>query len=94
MSVGTLEGNEVAIIKKIFSLLFLFVLFIGVVACNKDVVKENGEEQEGKPVKEEKVVNIEDAEKLFKGYSTELYTIKDSSNTQLLMKSQKILKYI
>ncbi|MFJ7745477.1 hypothetical protein [Peribacillus sp. NPDC097295] len=28
------------IIKKILSLLFLFVLFIGVVACNKDVAKE------------------------------------------------------
>ncbi|MBK5444987.1 hypothetical protein JFV29_08995 [Peribacillus sp. TH16] len=80
MSVGTFEGNEVAIIKKIFSLFFLFVLFIGVVACNKDVVKENGVEKEGKPVKEEKVVNIEKAEKLFKDYSTELYTIKDSSN--------------
>ncbi|MFE4354540.1 hypothetical protein [Peribacillus butanolivorans] len=69
-----------AIIKKIFSLLFLFILFIGVVACNKDVVKENGEEQEGKPIKEGKVVNVEDAEKFFKGYSTELYTIKDLSN--------------
>ncbi|MGE7759715.1 hypothetical protein [Peribacillus sp. NPDC097895] len=29
-----------AIIKKILSLLFLFVLFMGVVACNKDVAKE------------------------------------------------------
>lgn len=69
-----------AIIKKILSLLFLSVLFIGVVACNKDVVKENGEEKEGKPVQEENVVKIEEAEKLFNSYSTELYTIKDPSN--------------
>ncbi|MFF2286660.1 hypothetical protein [Peribacillus butanolivorans] len=67
-------------IKKILSLLLLFVLFIGVIACNKDVVKENGVEKEGKPVKEEKVVNIEEAEKLFKGYYTERYTVKDPSN--------------
>ncbi|USK74382.1 hypothetical protein [Peribacillus frigoritolerans] len=69
-----------AIVKKILSLLFLSVLFIGVVACNKDVVKENGEEKEGKHVKKENVVKIEEAEKLFNSYSTELYTIKDPSN--------------
>ena len=63
-----------AIIKNILSLLFLFVLFNGVVACNKAVVKED------KPIAEEKVVNLEDAEKLFEGYSTVLYTIKDVSN--------------
>ncbi|MDQ0884673.1 hypothetical protein QFZ73_005812 [Peribacillus sp. V2I11] len=40
-----------AIIRKILSLLFLFVLFLGLVACNKDVVNENGEEKEGTPVK-------------------------------------------
>ena len=74
--------------------MFLFILFIGVVACNKDVVKENGEEQEGKPIKEGKVVNVEDAEKFFKGYSTELYCVKFHLMPQLLMKSQKILKYI
>ncbi|MCM3677423.1 hypothetical protein M3699_27565 [Peribacillus simplex] len=67
-------------IKKILSLLFLFVLFIGVIACNKDVVKENGLEKEGKPVKEENVVNIEEVEKLFKGYYTVRYTVKDPSN--------------
>ncbi|MGE1166298.1 hypothetical protein ACQJ0Y_24290 [Peribacillus simplex] len=66
--------------KKIPVMMLLFVVFIGVVACNKDVVKENGEETEGKPVKEENVVKVEDAEKLFKGYYTELYTIKDPSN--------------
>ncbi|MFC9601795.1 hypothetical protein ACFTQL_29275 [Peribacillus butanolivorans] len=60
--------------------MFLFVLFLGLVACNKDVVNENGEEKEGKPVKEENVVNVEEAEKLFKDYSTELYSIKDPSN--------------
>ncbi|KRF67228.1 hypothetical protein ASG99_16495 [Bacillus sp. Soil768D1] len=69
-----------AIIRKFLSLLFLFVLFLGLVACNKDVVNENGEEKEGKPVKEENVVNVEEAEKLFKDYSTELYSIKDPSN--------------
>ncbi|WP_057914453.1 hypothetical protein [Peribacillus muralis] len=69
-----------AIIRKILSLLFLFVLFFSLVACNKDVVNENGEEKEGKPVKEENVVNVEEAEKLFKDYSRELYTIKDPSN--------------
>ncbi|MEJ9232930.1 hypothetical protein LAV79_26670 [Peribacillus butanolivorans] len=55
-------------------------MFIGAVACNKDVVKENGEEKEEKPVKEENVVKVEDAEKLFNSYSTVLYTIKDPSN--------------
>lgn len=79
-SVGSFELNEVAIIKKILSLLFLSILLIGIVACNKDVVKENGEEKEGKSVKEENVVKEEEAEKLFKDYSTELYTVKDPSN--------------
>ncbi|AOH56680.1 hypothetical protein ABE28_020115 [Peribacillus muralis] len=60
-----MKGIGVAIIKKIIGLLFLIVLINGVVACNKDVVKEG------------KMVTLEDAEKLFKGYSTELYTIKD-----------------
>lgn len=54
-----------AIIKNIFRLLFLFILIDGVVACNKDAVKEE------KPIKEEIVVNLGDAERLFKGYSTE-----------------------
>ena len=67
-------GNEGAIIKKIFSLLFLFVLFNGVVACSKDAVKE------GIPINEGEKVSLEDAEKLFKGYSTELYTIEDASD--------------
>ncbi|MEE3954427.1 hypothetical protein [Peribacillus frigoritolerans] len=66
-----------AIIKKILSLLFLVVLFISAVACNKDVIKENSEE---KPLKEENVVKVEEAEKLFNNYSKELYTIKDPSN--------------
>ncbi|MCK2020903.1 hypothetical protein [Peribacillus frigoritolerans] len=66
-----------AIIKKILSLLFLFVLFISAVACNKDVIKENSEE---KPLKEENVVKVEEAEILFNNYSKELYTIKDPSN--------------
>lgn len=66
VEVSTFEGNEVAIIKNIFRLLFLFVLIDGVVACNKDAVKDE------KPIKEEKVVNLEDAERLFKGYSREL----------------------
>ena len=65
---------EVAIIKNIFRLLFLFILIDGVVACNKDAVKEE------KPIKVEKVVNLEDAEKLLKGYSTERWTINDASN--------------
>jgi hypothetical protein len=69
-----------AILRKILYLLFLLVLFLGLVACNKDAVNEKGEEKEGKPVKEENVVNVEEAEKLFKDYSTELYTIKDPSN--------------
>ncbi|MDM5212991.1 hypothetical protein QUF94_16355 [Peribacillus sp. NJ4] len=69
-----------AIIKKILSILFLSILFIGIVACNKDVVKENGEEKEGKSVKEENVVKVEEAEKLFKDYSTDLYTVKYPSN--------------
>ncbi|MEV5038021.1 hypothetical protein MRBLBA21_002882 [Peribacillus frigoritolerans] len=51
-----------AIIKKILSLLFLVVLFIGAVACNKNVIKENSEE---KPLKEENVVKVEEAEILF-----------------------------
>lgn len=67
------------IIRKILSLLFLFV-FLGLIACNIDVVKENGEEKEEKPDKEENVVNVEEAEKLFIDYSAELYTIKDPSN--------------
>ncbi|MBT2650137.1 hypothetical protein J7E52_26180 [Bacillus sp. ISL-34] len=58
-----------AIIRKILSLLFLFVLFLSLVACNQDAVNQNSEE-----------VNVEEAEKLFKDYSTELYTIKDLSN--------------
>ncbi|MCU6602193.1 hypothetical protein OCO53_17130 [Peribacillus frigoritolerans] len=66
-----------AIIKKILSLLFLVVLFISAVACNKDVIKENSEE---KPLKEENVVKVEEAEILFNNYSKELYTIKDPSN--------------
>ncbi len=65
-----------AIIKKILGLLFLVVLF-SVVACNKDVIKENSEE---KPLKEENVVKVEEAEILFNNYSKELYTIKDPSN--------------
>lgn len=77
LSVGSFEGNEVAIIKKILSVLFLVVLFISAVACNKDVIKENSEE---KPLKEENVVKVEEAEKLFNNYSKELYTIKDPSN--------------
>lgn len=68
------------IIRKILSLLFLFVLFLGLIACNIYVVKENGEEKEEKPDKEENVVNVEEAEKLFIDYSAELYTIKDPSN--------------
>lgn len=67
------------IIRKILSLLFLFV-FLGLIACNIDVVKENDEEKEEKPDKEENVVNVEEAEKLFIDYSAELYTIKDPSN--------------
>ncbi|MEW5552646.1 hypothetical protein ABGT24_11230 [Peribacillus frigoritolerans] len=68
-----------AIIKKILSVLFLVVLFISAVACNKDVIKEKSEE---KLVKEENVVKVEEAEKLFNNYSKELelYTIKDPSN--------------
>ncbi|MFK9120869.1 hypothetical protein ACJEBK_29195 [Peribacillus frigoritolerans] len=54
-----------AIVKKILSLLFLFVLFIGVVACNKDVAKEE-------------VAKEADIEKFVKDYSTERY--KDPSN--------------
>lgn len=69
-----------AILRKILYLLFLLVLFLGLVACNKAAVNEKGEEKEGKPVKEQNVVNVEEAEKLFKDYSTELYTIKDPSN--------------
>ncbi|HWL11354.1 MAG TPA: hypothetical protein VNQ57_00070, partial [Ureibacillus sp.] len=56
-----------AIIKKILSLLFLFVLFIGVVACNKDVAKED-------------VVKEADIEKFVKDYSMERYNVKDPSN--------------
>ncbi|MGE7596384.1 hypothetical protein ACQKMY_25105 [Peribacillus frigoritolerans] len=56
-----------AIEKKILSLLFLFVLFIGVVACNKDVAKEE-------------VAKKADIEKFVKDYSTERYTVKDPSN--------------
>ncbi|MDP9740665.1 UNVERIFIED_ORG: hypothetical protein QFZ59_002495 [Bacillus sp. B2I3] len=56
-----------AIIKKILSLLFLFVLFIGVVACNKDVAKED-------------VAKEADIEKFVKDYSTERYNVKDPSN--------------
>jgi hypothetical protein len=67
----------VAIIKKILSVLFLVVLFISAVACNKDVIKENSEE---KSLKEVNVVKVEEAEKLFNNYSKELYTIKDPSN--------------
>ncbi|MGE6720939.1 hypothetical protein ACQKGD_26950 [Peribacillus frigoritolerans] len=70
-----------AILRKILYLLFLLVLFLGLVAaCNKAAVNEKGEEKEGKPVKEQNVVNVEEAEKLFKDYSTGLYTIKDPSN--------------
>ncbi|MDM5304185.1 hypothetical protein [Peribacillus frigoritolerans] len=61
--------------KKILRMTLIIMIFIGVVACNKDVVKEKEE-----PVKEENVVKVEDAEKLFKGYCTELYTIKDPSH--------------
>lgn len=62
--------------KKILGMMLLFVVFISVVACNKDVAKESEE----KPVKEENAVKVEDAEKLFKGYYTERYTVKDPSN--------------
>ncbi|MDF9759391.1 hypothetical protein OKW24_001164 [Peribacillus simplex] len=72
--------NGVANIKKILGSLFLFVLIIGASACNKEVVKENGEASERKPVKEEIVVKVEEAEKLFKGYYTARYTIKDPAN--------------
>ncbi|MGE6377985.1 hypothetical protein [Peribacillus muralis] len=62
--------------KKLLGMLLLFGVFIGLGACNKDVAKETEE----KPVKEETAIKVEDAEKLFKGYYTERYTIKDPSN--------------
>ncbi|WP_285769255.1 hypothetical protein [Peribacillus sp. SI8-4] len=63
-----------AFIKKVLSLLLVFVCFNGAAACSKDAVKER------KPINEGSMVNLEDAEKLFKGYSKELYTIKDAAN--------------
>ncbi|MGG0409175.1 hypothetical protein [Peribacillus simplex] len=56
----------------------LFVVFSG--ACDKEVVKENGEVTERNPVKEGNVIKLEEAEKLFKGYYTARYTIKDPAN--------------
>lgn len=59
--------------NKILRMIIIF-MFFGVVACNKNVAKEKDE-----PVKDD-VIKVEDAEELFKGYYTELYTIKDPSN--------------
>ncbi|MFE4814537.1 hypothetical protein ACFQ9Y_26050 [Peribacillus simplex] len=44
------------------------------------MVKENGEMTERSNVKEGDAVKLEEAEKLFKGYYTARYTIKDPAN--------------
>ncbi|PEZ74658.1 hypothetical protein CN380_23745 [Bacillus sp. AFS017274] len=58
----------------------LIAVFSVAGACNKEVVKENGEMTERSPVKEGNAVKLEEAEKLFKGYYTVRYTIKDPAN--------------
>ncbi|ASS95252.1 hypothetical protein BS1321_15855 [Peribacillus simplex NBRC 15720 = DSM 1321] len=55
-------------------------VFLCTGACNKEVVKENGEMTERSPVKEGNVVKLGEAEKLFKGYYIARYTIKDPAN--------------
>ncbi|AMM94715.1 hypothetical protein UP17_21415 [Peribacillus simplex] len=85
--------NGVANIKN-FLAIVLFVLIIGASACNKEVVKENGEASERKSVKEENVVKVEEAEKLFKGYYTARYTIKDPANPPTFAKIATMLKNI
>ncbi|WP_081395728.1 hypothetical protein [Peribacillus simplex] len=60
--------------------MLLIAVFFGAGACNKEVVKENGEVIGGIPVKEGNAVKLRGAEKLFKGYYTARYTIKDPAN--------------